>query len=237
MGFESEKIIIISVGGSLIIPDGGIDTDFLRSLNVFIRSEVKKGKKFFLVAGGGTVMRQYRDAAKTVIHNVTAEDLDWLAIHVTRVNGQLLRTIFQDIAHPRVIENYQHRLVGWKQPVVVGAGWRPGWSTDYDSVILARDYGAKIIINLSNIYWVYDKDPNKFKGAKKIKKLNWDEMEKIVGSKWKPGMNLPFDPIAAQLAKKLGLTVVVTNGEDFDNLGNIIEGRKFKGTVIAPEEG
>lgn len=234
MDFSKEKIIIISVGGSLIIPNGGIDTNFLKKLNKFIRGEVKKGKKFFLVTGGGKIMRHYRDAAQSVIGNVSSEDLDWLAIHVTRLNAQLLRTIFVDLANPRVIENYEHKLNGWKEPVVIGAGWKPGWSTDYDAVILARDYGSKLIINMSDLYYVYDKDPAKDKNAKPIKNLSWQEMEKLVGSKWTPGLSTPFDPIATKLAKKLNLTVVTTNGKDFANLSNIIEGRKFRATVIEP---
>ncbi len=193
-----------------------------------------KGKRFFLIAGGGKIARWYRDAGKDIIGNVTNEDLDWLAIHLTRVNGHLLRTIFQDIAHPRIIENYDKKLKNWKEPVVVGAGWKPGWSTDYDAVVLARDYHANVIINLSNIDWVYDKDPSKYKNAKPIKKMTWEELEELVGHKFTPGMNTPFDPIATKLAKKLGLTVIVTNGHDFDNLENIIEGEAFKGTVILP---
>lgn len=226
--------IVISVGGSLIVPNGGIDTNFLTKLNYFIRNYIQKDFRFFLVAGGGKIARLYRDAAKKVIGEVSNEDLDWLAIHLTRVNGHLLRTIFQDIAHPRIIENYHKKLRNWKEPVVIGAGWKPGWSTDYDAVILARDYGANTIINLSNIYYVYDKDPKKFKEAKPIKKITWEELESIVGDKWVPGLNTPFDPIATQLAKKLNLTVIITNGKDFNNLQNIFEGKKFKGTVVTP---
>jgi uridylate kinase len=224
----------MSVGGSLIVPNGGIDSDFLSKLNVLIRKHVAKGRRFFLISGGGKIARHYRDAGKQVIGDITDEDLDWIAIHVTRTNAHLLRTIFQDIAHPRIIENYDKKLRNWKEPVVIGAGWKPGWSTDYDAVILARDYGANVIINMSNVDWIYDKDPLKHKDAKIIKKITWEEMERLVGSKWKPGLNTPFDPIATQLAKKLGLTVVVTNGHDFENLEHIIEGEEFKGTVIVP---
>lgn len=234
MKFIKEKVIIISVGGSLIVPNGGINTDFLRDLNKFVREEVNKGWKFFLVIGGGNTTRHYQDAGREVIGGMEKEDLDWIGIHATRLNAHLIRTIFTDIAHPRIIENYEHKLINWKEPVVIGSGWKPGWSTDYDAVILARDYGGQFIVNLSNIYWVYDKDPKKFKDAKKLERLTWSDMEKIVGSEWKPGMNLPFDPVATKLAKKLGLTVVVTNGHDFVNLRNIIEGREFKGTAIEP---
>jgi len=231
---KNEPPIIISVGGSLIVPNGGINTKFLSSFNRFIRKYVAQGKRFFLVAGGGKIARHYRDGAKAVVGNITDEDLDWLAIHTTRVNAHLLRTIFRDIAHPRIIENYNKKLFRWKEPVVIGAGWKPGWSTDYDAVILARDYGGKTIINLSNTYWVYDKDPKKFKDAKPIEKITWEEMEKIVGDRWTPGLSTPFDPIATKLAKNLKLTVITTNGTDFRNLERLMDGDSFKGTVIMP---
>jgi uridylate kinase len=231
-----EPPIVISVGGSLIVPNGGPDTVFLEKLNKFIRDNVAKGKRFFLVAGGGKTARHYRDAGGAVVGGMSDNDLDWLGIHATRLNAHLLRTIFQDIAHPRIIENYDKKLTNWKEPVVIGAGWKPGWSTDYDAVILARDYGAKMMINLSDIDWVYDKDPSKFKDAKPVKKLTWDEMTKLVGTKWKPGINMPFDPIAAKLGRTLNLTVIITNGKKFDNLENILEGNEFKGTVILPHK-
>ncbi len=229
-----EPPIVISVGGSLIYPNGGIDTSFLAKFNNFIRKEVAKGKRFILIAGGGKIARHYQEAGKKVIGNINNEDLDWLGIHATRFNAHLLRTIFQDIAHPRIITNYEKKLFNWKEPVAIGAGWKPGWSTDYDAVILARDYKAQIIINLSNVNGVYDKDPKKYQDAKLIKNITWEEMEKIIGNKWTPGFSAPFDPVATPLAKKLGLTVIITSGHNMENLERIINGESFKGTVVTP---
>lgn len=234
MLYRKEPPIVLSIGGSLIVPDGNIDTKFLTKLNAFIRHEVQQGKRFFLVAGGGKTARYYRDAGQAVIGTLTDSDLDWLGIHATRLNAHLLRTIFKDIANPRIIENYDRKLRNWKEPLVIGAGWKPGWSTDYDAVVLARDYGARLILNLSNIDWVYDKDPSRYPSAKPIKRVTWEEMEGLVGTEWKPGINAPFDPVAAQLAKQLNLTVVVTNGKNFKNTQNIVDGESFKGTVICP---
>jgi uridylate kinase len=228
-----QETVVLSVGGSLVVPDGGIDTEFLKGLNDFVRKHVKKGRRFFIVVGGGTTARQYRDAGKKTIGEVTNEDLDWLGIHATRVNAQLLRTIFKDIAHPKIIKDYDKKE-NYKEPVVIGSGWKPGWSTDYDATILARDYKASVIINLSNIDYVYDKDPKKFKDAKPIKKTTWDYFETLVGNKWVPGSNAPFDPIASQLAKQIGVTVIVANGKKFKNLANILNGESFIGTVITP---
>jgi len=231
---SNRKRIVISVGGSLIVPQGGIDTSFLKKLNKFIRAKLSEdpSRQFFLVVGGGVTARQYRDAGREVVgHELTVEDLDWLGVHATRLNAQLIRTIFQDIAHPYIIRHYEIiRKV--TEPVIVAAGWKPGWSTDYDSILLCEDYDVETVINLSNITEVYDKDPNKFKDAKPTSKISWAEFRKLVGDEWTPGMNAPFDPIAAKKAQELGVKVVVMSGSDFDNIDKYFKGEKFVGTVI-----
>ena len=228
-----EPPIVISVGGSLIVPNGGINTDFLIKLNKLIREEVASGKKFMLIAGGGKLARRYQEAGSAVIGKLTREDLDWLGIHSTHLNAHLLRTIFQDIANPRVVQDYDRRLENWTEPIAIGAGWMPGCSTDYDAVIFARDHKAKLIINMSNIDYVFDKDPGKFSDAKPLKKITCEAMKKLVGDKWIPGHNSPFDPIATELAKSLKLTIVIANGNNMENIKKIINGEEFKGTVIS----
>src|SRR5258708_1767604 len=152
--------IIISVGGSLIIPNGGIATKFLSRLNALIRNQLAHhpNRQFFLIIGGGATARHYIDAGRDVVgHELTLDDLDWLGIHATRMNAHLIRTIFQDIAHPHIIEHYDI-IRKATEPVVVAAGWKPGWSTDYCGVLLSEDYGVKTLLNLSNITKLYDRD-------------------------------------------------------------------------------
>lgn len=226
--------IVMSIGGSLVVPDGGIDTKFLSNLNKFIRDELAKNphRQFFLIIGGGSISRHYRDAGREVIgHDLTRDDLDWIGIHATKLNAHLVRTIFRDIAHPFVVKHYEIiRKV--TEPVVVAAGWKPGWSTDYCATLLCEDYGIKQMINLSNIDKVYTKDPKKFPDAKSIDRINWEEFKKIVGDEWNPGMNAPFDPIAAKKAEELNLKVAVLNGNNFENVRKYLDGEEFVGTVI-----
>ncbi|HUV47198.1 MAG TPA: UMP kinase [Candidatus Bathyarchaeia archaeon] len=231
---QNNRWYILSLGGSLIVPNGGIDTKFLKEFEQFIRKKVAQGCRFFIVTGGGSTSRHYQQAATTIAgKKITDIDLDWLGVHSTRLNGHLIRTIFRDIAYEWLIKNYDlidKKALDFK--VVVGVGWKPGWSSDYDSALLAQDYNVGVVINLTSVDMVYDKDPNKFTDAKPIKKLKWEKMISILDNKWKPGLNAPFDPMASRLAKKLGLKVFVCNGRNLENLDNIIEGRKFVGTVI-----
>jgi uridylate kinase len=230
----SKKHYILSLGGSLIVPNGGINIKFLKYFEKYIRKKVAQSCRFFIVTGGGATARHYiKGATKICDSSLTDDDRDWLGIHATRINAHLLRTIFRDIAYHIVIKDLD--VVDKKAikfPVTIAAGWKPGWSTDYDSVVLAQDYNINTLINLTSIKMVYDKDPKKFKDAKPIKKLSWDEILDITGKKFTPGMNVPFDPIASKLAKKIGLKVIVCNGRDLDNLDNIIEGKGFVGTVV-----
>ncbi|MDO8563820.1 MAG: UMP kinase, partial [Nanoarchaeota archaeon] len=63
---------------------------------------------------------------------------------------------------------------------------------------------------------------------------NWKEFRKIVGDKWIPGMNTPFDPIASILAEQHNMTVIIADGKNLTNLENILSGRKYRGTTISP---
>lgn len=230
---ENGNPIVISLGGSLIVPSTGIDTMFLSAFSVFIRKKVSQGQRFFIVCGGGSTARQYIQGAKSVVGSVRDVDLDWLGIHTTRLNAHLLRTIFADIAHPRVIANYEKKITTVKQPVVIASGWKPGCSTDYDAVLIARDYGAPVLVNMSNITCVYDKDPNQFTDATPIHHTTWPQFSDMFGGPWTPGMNVPFDPLATKLAQQMGLTVYIV-GKDLDNLNLLLTDKPFTGTVITP---
>ncbi|MBI5654731.1 UMP kinase [Candidatus Uhrbacteria bacterium] len=229
----SQTPIVISIGGSLVVPKDGIAIDYLRELNKFIRGQVKAGRRFIIVIGGGYTARQYQNAAKSIakLHD---DDADWLGIHATRLNAQLIRTVFKDIANPRVNKDPTKRMA-WTEPLLIAAGWKPGWSTDYVAVRLARKYGAKRVINLTNIDAVYDKDPARFDDAVAVKRIAWKDFRKIVGDVWSPGANAPFDPIASKLAQKWGLEAVIASGHDLKNVKAIVDGKKFKGTLIDGE--
>lgn len=225
----AKNTFILSVGGSLIVPED-VDSNFLKKFKVFIESEVKKGNRFIIITGGGKTARRYQTALRAVQKNLSQTDSDWMGIAATHVNAMLVSKVLGKIAYLKKDFNPETKEK-YSQPVMVSAGYEPGWSTDYDSVVVARNYGAKTIINLSNIEYVYDKDP-KLPGAKKIEKMSWTQMRKIVGSKWTPGLNAPFDPIASKFAQANNLRVIVMNGKDLKNLSAALNGKKFKGTII-----
>jgi len=230
----NHQSIILSLGGSLIVPKD-IDTQFLSEFNAFIRTQIAKNRRFFIICGGGYTTRHYQQAAVAVVGDgLPNEDKDWLGIHSTRLNAHLIRTIFRDIANPMIIEHYDQKYDIDEYPVVVCSGWKPGWSTDYCAVMVAKNYQAKTVINMSNIDKVYEKDPRKFPDAKALDHVTWDYFSELVGDKWTPGLNTPFDPIATKEAKALGLEVIILNGKNIPNLAAAIDQQSFIGSMIAP---
>lgn len=223
--------IVISVGGSLIVPDH-IDTVFLRQFKEVIEKEVETGKRFILITGGGKTCRRYQAAAKEVIDMSNAE-LDWLGIYSTRFNAELVRILFRDLAHEEGVYD-PHKEITWTKPLLFSAGWEPGGSTDMDAVLFAKKYGAQTLINLTNADHVYDKDPKKFDDAKPLQEVSWSEYRDIIPKKWISGMNTPFDPTASKMAEDAGIEVAVINGEKPKELKNYLDGKPFQGTRIHP---
>lgn len=226
---KTANTYVLSLGGSLIVPED-VDHKFLKSFISLIAERTKKGDKFIIVCGGGGLNRIYNKAAQKV-RPMSHEELDWLGIHATRYNAQLVRILFGKLAYEEVVIN-PYEKVQTRKPVIIGAGYEPGWSSDYDAVYLASTYGCKKVANLSNIDYAYDKDPREFKDAKKIKDISWENFRKIVGDKWEPRMSKPFDPIASREAQKLGLEVAILNGKKLKNFEKYLDAEKFAGTVI-----
>lgn len=224
-----KETIVISVGGSLIAPEE-LDITFLKAFKTIILSFVEKDYRFVLITGGGKTARKYQQAAHKVT-TLNAEDLDWLGIHSCRLNAHLLRTIFFEHAHPVVIK-HPNVSINVTEPILVAGGWKPGRSSDYVATYLAKKLGAKKLINLSNIDYVYTADPRKDKNAKPIKAIGWHDFRALLPKDWDPGLSAPFDPVAARLAQKLELEVAVINGARLTELAKYLEGKPFKGTVV-----
>ena len=220
----------MSLGGSLIAPTD-IDINFLKKFKKVILDFTNYGNQVILICGGGNTSRFYQKAAKAVSPKVAATDLDWVGIGATKLNAELVSAIFGDKAYESILGN-PAKKVKTNRKIIVGAGYRPGSSSDLDAVLAALAFGAKTVINLSNITYVYNKDPRKFKDAKPQKKMSWKEFKKIVGNKWIPGAHVPFDPVASRLAAARGMRLVVMKGSDLNNLKKFLHNQGFKGTVI-----
>ena len=219
--------IIISLGGSLVAP-GELDVVFLKVFKNIIKKHLNS-YRFFIFVGGGKIARNYQKAL--LEFGADSNERDLIGIDASRLNAKIVKQMFGELAFAEIITN-PSKKINTRKDVIVGGGWKPGWSTDYCSVALAKNMGIKTIINLSNIDYVYDKDPKKYSSAKSFKEIDWKNFRKIVGNKWSPGLSMPFDPRASREAEVLKIKVVMINGAKLDRLENLLNNKSFIGTTI-----
>jgi uridylate kinase len=225
-------VAVISLGGSIVAPEG-VDVPYLKDFRSLIGEFLEKDEKqrFILVIGGGGPARAWQNAYREIALSVKNEDADWIGVMATRLNAQLIKAIMGDwctqelIVDPTKVNPFVGRIL-------VAAGWKPGFSSDYDAVLLAERFQAETLINLSNIPQVYTDDPRKNPRAKPIDSLSWEDFRALVGDEWIPGKNVPFDPVASRHAAKLGLKVICAAGKDLSNLRKLLSGESFLGTTI-----
>jgi len=222
-----KESIIISLGGSLVAP-GEIDLGFLKNFKHSLEKYLDS-KRFFIIVGGGKIARIYQKAL--LEFGAKTNDRDWAGISVTRLNAEVVKQVFAGNAYPKIITDPTKKIKTSKN-IIVGGGYKPGASSDNASVLLAKTYRAKTIVNLTNVDYVYDKNPGQFSDAKPLKDIDWKSFERIVGDKWLPGLSMPFDPRASKLASSLKLKVIMINGKNLERLEDFLENKPFIGTII-----
>ncbi|MBN1696866.1 MAG: UMP kinase [Spirochaetales bacterium] len=227
-------IKIISLGGSIIAPEK-VDIEFLKAFFDLVATYLDRGesRKIILVCGGGSPAREYQRAYKAIVTSGEHDAADRIGIAATRLNAALMKEIFSVYCLNDVVTD-PTSVVRFDGKILVAAGWKPGFSTDYDAVILAERFSADQVINLSNLAKIYTDDPKKNPAATPLDTVGWEDFRHIVGEGWEPGKNAPFDPIAAKRAAACGMRVIFANGRDLDNVKHILNGKPFEGTVIGP---
>ncbi len=248
------KTVVVALGGSIAYKEAEIDVSFLRKFNVFLRQEIKRGKKFVVVIGGGHLARFFQKAVQDIKKSLPDEEKDWIGIHATRMNAQLLRAILKDIADPVVFDS-RGKMKRLKHPVTIASGWRPGWSTDFVAAAIAHDLGIKEFVVAGKPAYVYPVRGPAYrqagaKGSQRASasngmysldmkhpflKLSWGAYRRMIPAKWIPGFHSPVDPVAARLAHSARMQAVIINGKDLKNFRNLLNGKGFRGTIIGAD--
>ena len=226
--------MVLSVGGSIVAPEFP-DAAFLRAFVATIEAFLARdaGSRLILVVGGGGPARMYQKAFRDVAGAGGADEAaDWIGIMATRLNAELVKAAFGGLCMERVVTD-PTAAGEFTGRILVAAGWKPGFSTDTDAVLLAEKFGGGTVVNLSNIEKVYTDDPRKNPDAKPIDSISWADFRAMVGDEWIPGKNCPFDPIASKKAAELGLKVICADGKNLENVRAILEGKPYIGTTIA----
>lgn len=253
---EDMKTYVLSLGGSIVAPQEGPDVAFLAEFHARLESwfATLPDRRLILVVGGGGAARSYQAALRAFWkarastetpgsaeasndserHNMAERynvALDHIGIAATRLNAQLVKATMGQLCRDDVVTD-PSAPIEFSGKVLVASGWKPGFSSDFDAVLLGERFGAKTVLNLSNIAKVYTADPRLDPAAKPIDRISWSGFRAMVGSTWTPGANLPFDPIASARAEAAGIQVICAAGKNLDNLFRILDGQTYEGTLI-----
>jgi uridylate kinase len=230
---------VISLGGSIVAPDK-VDEHYLEKFVKIIKEFLLEDteRRFIIVVGGGGPARAwqaaYRNVSAALGDTVNYEHADLIGIMATRLNAQLVKALFGAYCKDDVVSDPSADYAGglFNGRVLLAAGWKPGFSSDNDAVLLAIRFGAKTVINLSNIEKVYTADPGIDPLAKPVDSISWKDFRAITGNEWTPGKNVPFDPVASRNAEDAGIDVICAAGHKLENLCQILRGEPYTGTHI-----
>jgi len=130
-----------------------------------------------VVAGGGTIARHYISHARS--SGADESTLDELGIEISRLNAKLLIYALKGRAYshpPTTLQETRHAVDSGL--IVVTGGLHPGQSTNGTAALIAEKIKAEQLINATDVDGVYDRDPNRYRTAKKFRRI---EMRSLRG--------------------------------------------------------
>ena len=225
------KVIVISLGGSLIVPNE-INFSFIEKFKKEIEKNYSK-TKFVIVAGGGSIARKYISALKK--ENKGERELANAGIRATRMNALFLMQFFGKIANSKLPRNMIEVKNDLKKDKIVICGalrYADNETSDGTAAKLAHFLNAEFI-NMTNVKGLYTADPKKDKGAKFIPRISWVDFNKITQKiKFSAGQHFVLDQQAAKTIMENRIRTYIID-DKIGNITNIVKGKGFIGTLIS----
>ena len=223
------KTVLIKLSGESLAGEygHGFDFPYMKSVCMRIKEIHDMGVNIGIVCGGGNFMRG-RDAKE-----MDRERADYIGMMATIMNSLALKDVFlklgsdvynqsgldisiiDSIDVDKINEAFQDNKI-----VIFGGGTgKPFYSTDTGAALRAKDIKADMIIKLTNVDGVYDKDPNKDSSAIMYEEVSFDEViQKQLGV---------MDLSAMEICRENNIEIVVTNIDNKSALKDIINGKKI----------
>lgn len=225
-----KKTIVISLGGSLIIPEK-IDFSFLEKFKKTLRKYYRTCK-FVVICGGGTIARKYIYVLEK--EGRSKKELSLAGIRATRMNARFMMQLFGKEANDALLLNMRAIKNNLSKNSVVFCGalrFTKNSTSDTTAAKIARFFNTPFI-NLTNVNGLYTADPKTNKNAKFIRKISWKDFESMaLKIRHKPGQHFVLDQKAAILIKKHKIPTYII-GKNLSNLEKILKNKHFQGTLI-----
>jgi len=230
MRMSKKGLVVLSLGGSLIIPDH-VNLKYLKEFKKIILRNTNKFN-FIIVCGGGSVARKYISALREIGINEKLQNLS--GISATRMNARFMNYFFNlnpEQGIPHTTKSLK-RYIRKQNVIFCGAlEYKPDQTSDSTASKIAKKFKTSFI-NLSNVSGLYNKDPTRYKDANFIPKISWNNFYKMAHKKkFKPGEHFILDQTASKIILKNKITTYLL-GKNLKELENVLRNKKFKGTII-----
>jgi uridylate kinase len=165
---------------------GGIDPEFVGWLAQEIKKVTAAGVQVVIVVGGGNFLR----GAAFAGHGIDRATADYMGMLATVMNGLALKDMLEHSGQPTRLQTNVHmnqvaeqfirlrairHLEKGRVVVIAGGLGKPYLTTDTASTSVALELGCDVILKATKVDGIYDKDPNKFPGAKKLDSVSFQE--------------------------------------------------------------
>lgn len=170
-----KKRIVIKLSGRIFSMD---NVKMLKDYASFL-VKISKICQPIIIAGGGNIARHYITHARS--SGADESTLDELGIEISRLNAKLLIYALKNKAYshpPTTLQEVRHAVDDGL--IVVTGGLHPGQSTNGTAALIAEKINAEQFLNATDVDGVYDKDPNKFKNAKKFKRIELKNLKNML---------------------------------------------------------
>lgn len=230
------KRVLLKLSGEVFGgEDGaGIDGAVVRNIGKQVKELQKMGCEVGIVIGGGNIWR-YRDFKHLNLGRVTSDTMGMMA---TCMNALAFEAILKELkvdvravsSFPveKAMENYipkrsLHHLSKGRVVIFAGGTGSPFFTTDSAAALRALEMECDVLLKATKVDFVYDKDPMKFKNAKKYEKLSYQKViEASLGV---------MDLTCASLCKAGSMPMLVFNLEKKGAIRKAVTGGKI-GTII-----
>jgi len=170
-----KKRIVIKLSGKVFAMD---NVKVLKDYAEFL-VRISKICQPIVIAGGGNIARHYISHARS--SGADESTLDELGIEISRLNAKLLIYALRTKAYshpPTTLQEVRHAVDDGL--IVVAGGLHPGQSTNGTAALIAEKIHAEQFLNATDVDGVYDMDPNKFKKAKKFKRIDLKNLKNML---------------------------------------------------------
>ena len=234
---KPKRVLVKFSGEALAGSSGfGIEPEVIKYIAGEIKSLAIAGIETGIVIGGGNIIRGVSASQGGIIKRTSGDHMGMLATVINaialkealehfglnvRVQSAIkMEAICETFIMGRAIRHLQKGRV-----VIFAAGTgNPFFTTDTAATLRAVEIDADMIIKATKVNGVYDKDPNKFEGAKLLSTLSYDDA-------LRDDIKV-MDDTSIALAKDNKLPIVVCNMFEPGNLAKIIVDGDLSGCSI-----